>query len=92
MGRAFYRGAEACILVYDITNEKSFENLNVWRNDFTVKAMVNENIEIPFYIIGNKIDMEADRKITPEIIREFLDLNPGVLHFETSALDGRNVN
>ncbi len=28
LGVAFYRGAEACVLVYDITNAKSFENLN----------------------------------------------------------------
>ena len=31
LGVAFYRGAEACILVYDITNQKSFENLAIWK-------------------------------------------------------------
>ncbi len=31
LGVAFYRGAEACVLVYDITNARSFENLNLWR-------------------------------------------------------------
>ena len=39
LGAAFYRGAEACILVYDITNPASFEHLNTWRQNFLDKAM-----------------------------------------------------
>ncbi len=31
LGAAFYRGAEACILVYDITNAASFDHLTTWR-------------------------------------------------------------
>lgn len=34
LGVAFYRGAEACVLVYDITNPKSFEHLDSWRDEF----------------------------------------------------------
>lgn len=34
LGVAFYRGADACVLVYDITNEESFEHLNMWRREF----------------------------------------------------------
>lgn len=34
LGVAFYRGAEACVLVYDITNPKSFEQLDSWREEF----------------------------------------------------------
>ena len=39
LGRAFYRGAEACVLVYDITSYKTFENLNIWKSAFLLKAM-----------------------------------------------------
>jgi len=39
LGAAFYRGAEACILVYDITNNESFENLDNWRSNFLEKCM-----------------------------------------------------
>lgn len=31
LGVAFYRGADACVLVYDVTNEKSFRQLDSWR-------------------------------------------------------------
>lgn len=34
LGVAFYRGAEACVLVYDITNPKSFDQLDSWREEF----------------------------------------------------------
>ena len=39
LGRAFYRGAEACILVFDITNKQSFDNLLVWKQEFLDKSM-----------------------------------------------------
>ena len=38
LGQAFYRGADACILVYDITNGASFEHLVAWRQKFLEKA------------------------------------------------------
>jgi Ras-related protein Rab-7A len=39
LGVAFYRGADACILVYDITNEKSFAGLDTWREEFLNQVM-----------------------------------------------------
>merc|ERR1719231_1596660 len=38
LGVAFYRGADACILVYDITNPKSFDHLDSWRDEFLIQA------------------------------------------------------
>lgn len=34
LGGAFYRGADCCVLVYDITSAKSFESLESWREEF----------------------------------------------------------
>merc|ERR1712196_458556 len=34
LGVAFYRGADACILVFDLTSKKSFDNLDTWREEF----------------------------------------------------------
>ena len=61
MGRAFYRGAEACVLVYDITNAKSFDNLSIWKQEFLVKAMPKDPENIPFFVLGNKIDRIDER-------------------------------
>ena len=38
LGVAFYRGADCCVLVYDVNNEKSFQNLENWREEFLAQA------------------------------------------------------
>ncbi len=63
LGVAFYRGAEACILVYDITNQRSFENLNIWKQDFLVKANPSKPDQFPFFVFGNKLDKADERKV-----------------------------
>ena len=63
LGRAFYRGAEACVLVYDITNFKSFENLNIWKSEFLLKAMPKDPSLVPFFVLGNKVDRVNERQV-----------------------------
>lgn len=63
MGVAFYRGAEACVLVYDITNARSFENMAMWKNDFIVKANPKDPENFPFFVFGNKLDKADERKV-----------------------------
>lgn len=91
LGRAFYRGAEACVLVYDITNAKSFENLSIWKQEFLVKAMPKDPENIPFFVLGNKVDKVDDRQVPYDRVNEWLKRNPEVIHFETSAINGSNV-
>lgn len=35
---AFYRGADCCVLVYDVNSMKSFDNLNNWREEFLIQV------------------------------------------------------
>jgi Ras-related protein Rab-7A len=49
--------------VFDVTNPKSFENLDVWKNDFLVKANPKDPEHFPFFVFGNKIDMVNERKV-----------------------------
>lgn len=62
MGVAFYRGADACILVYDITNEKSFRQLDSWRDDFIAQASPKDPDNFPFLVIGNKVPKAEERQ------------------------------
>ena len=55
LGVAFYRGADACVLVYDITNEKSFRQVSSWRDDFISQASPKDPDNFPFVVIGNKV-------------------------------------
>ena len=59
LGVGFYRGADACILVYDITDPHSLDNLDHWRNDFVTQIggnLSNLAQSFPFVVLGNKID------------------------------------
>ncbi|XP_041600368.1 ras-related protein Rab-13 isoform X2 [Vulpes lagopus] len=76
---AYYRGAMGIILVYDITDEKSFENIQNWMK--SIKENASAGVER--LLLGNKCDMEAKRKLARE---------HGIRFFETSAKSSTNVD
>jgi GTPase SAR1 family protein len=41
LGVAFYRGADCCVLVYDVNVMKSFDNLNNWREEFLIQVLIH---------------------------------------------------
>ena len=84
---AYYKGAKGSLLVYDITNPKSFQNLDKWLSD--LKSNGEDKISV--VLIGNKSDLESERKITLEQGKEkaaFFKL----AFMETSALNGNNID
>jgi Ras-related protein Rab-7A len=48
LGVAFYRGADCCVLVYDVNNSKSFDTLDSWRDEFLVQASPMDPESFPF--------------------------------------------
>ena len=84
---AYYKGAKGAIIVYDITSEASFNNIDLWINEVQMK--VTNDLQI--MIIGNKTDLYKERKISVEKgIEKAKSLNLNL--FEASALDKTNVN
>ena len=85
--RNYYKGASGIILIFDVTNIKSFENIKKWMNE--IKEEISEKVSI--VLIGNKIDNVKERKITKEqgdkIANEI-----GIKFFETSAKTGEGIN
>ena len=66
----FYQDAYICIMVYDITNKKSFDDLKeYWYN--AVKEGGSEGII--FHIAGNKIDLFENEKVQNEEVKDFCD-------------------
>lgn len=61
LGTAFYRGADCCLIAYDIANLTSFENVLSWKNSFLQKSMVVMPETFPFMVVGNKLDLNDDR-------------------------------
>jgi small GTP-binding protein len=81
----YYRGAKGALLVFDVNNPVSFQNLDMWINE------LEENIgrKIPVLLIGNKIDLP--RKVSKAEALEYAKKN-GFLYSECSAKTGEGVN
>ena len=83
----YYKGSHGIILIYDITNPITFENITHWVSQ--VREEASKNVVI--YLIGNKIDLEEERKVSTEE-GEKLAEKLGLPFNETSAFDGTNIN
>ena len=84
---SYYRGAQGIMLVYDITDLESFQNLNSWLIEIEKNASKN----VYKILVGNKCDMENERKVTVEQGKDFA-AQYGMKFFETSAKNSTNVN
>ena len=84
---SYYKGSHGCFIVYDITNESSFNNVEKWYEH--VQKEAGKNISI--ILVGNKCDLENERKITKEKGQEKAK-NLKCAFFETSALSGVNIS
>ena len=87
--KGFFRNAEGVMLVYDVTNSETYENLKYWMQ--SIKNNLGENMgEIPIIIIGNKIDCQ-EREVSVEEAENFWK-EQGFPYFETSAKTGENID
>ena len=84
--RAYYKAAAVAMVVYDITNEESFEHIKQWIKD--CKDLAPKSVQL--VLIGNKIDLEDKRTIIEQRGIELAKEN-NMLFFETSALNGNGV-
>jgi len=91
LGVAFYRGADACVLVFDVNVAKTFENLNSWREEFLIQAGPRDPENFPFIVLGNKIDLENSRVVSQKKALAWCAAKGNIPYFETSAKEAINV-
>jgi small GTP-binding protein len=85
----FYKGTYAALLVFDVTNLDSFNNLDKW----ITEAIENIGHEVPFILVGNKIDLELHRIVNKEMMQKRMENESRIkAHFETSALTGVGIS
>lgn len=83
----YYRGANGAILFYDVTSRKTFdEKMEEWVNEVRDKA----SQDVSIVVVGNKIDLESERKVSTDEGREFAE-RMGLPFFEISAKEGTYV-
>ncbi|URD76696.1 ras-related protein [Musa troglodytarum] len=83
---SYYRGAHGIIVVYDVTDQESFNNVKQWLNEIDRYASENVNK----LLVGNKCDLTDDRVVSYETGKAFAD-EIGIPFLETSAKDSTNV-
>eukprot|EP00826_Nyctotherus_ovalis_P066268 TRINITY_DN977_c0_g3_i1.p1 TRINITY_DN977_c0_g3~~TRINITY_DN977_c0_g3_i1.p1 ORF type:complete len:201 (-),score=74.46 TRINITY_DN977_c0_g3_i1:134-736(-) len=82
----FYKQAEGVLLVFDVTDRTSYENLHNWVNSIHEHA----DEKIIKYLIGNKIDLTEERKVTKDEGQKMAN-QYNMKYFETSAKANTNV-
>uniref|UniRef100_A0A7E4W653 Ras-related protein Rab7 n=1 Tax=Panagrellus redivivus TaxID=6233 RepID=A0A7E4W653_PANRE len=91
LGVAFYRGADCCVLTYDVTNANSFKSLDTWRDEFLIQASPRDSENFPFVLLGNKIDNEPSRTVSARRAETWCRSKGDMAYFEVSAKDAINV-
>lgn len=92
LGVAFYRGADCCVLVYDVNQSKSFDTLDSWRDEFLIQASPRDPENFPFVVLGNKIDVEENKRvISNKRATTYCQSRGNIPYFETSAKEAVNI-
>ena len=87
INESYYRKADCCLLVYDITNRNSFEDC---KNYYNKKLKECSEDIIKVILLGNKTDLKDKRVISPEEGAKFAEEN-NYIFMETSCKDNYNV-
>ncbi|KAJ4456596.1 putative GTPase Rab7 [Paratrimastix pyriformis] len=88
---SFYRDADCCVLVFDVSSQRSFDRLQEFRDQFLRVANPVEPASFPFIVIGNKIDDRDTRIISPKRAEQYCQKNH-MRYFECSARDNTNTS
>ncbi|OLS19503.1 MAG: GTPase KRas precursor [Candidatus Heimdallarchaeota archaeon LC_2] len=92
----FMSNSDAAIIVFDLTNKYSFQQLTTWIKEY---CLATKKDKTPILILGNKLDLKNERKISLIDIQSILKLiryNPEIEgrivgYAETSAKTGENI-
>ena len=89
----FFRRASGVVLVYDISNRRSFDELGEQAEAAAKYCHDNGDENVRFFVLGNKCDLPASRRCVGEDEgRMFAQSIHAVGFFEVSAMDGTNVD
>ncbi|MGH0182870.1 UNVERIFIED_CONTAM: hypothetical protein FKN15_010443 [Acipenser sinensis] len=77
LGVAFYRGADCCVLVFDVTAPNTFKTLDSWRDEFLIQAGPRDPENFPFVPLKR--------------VQAWCQSKNNIPHFETSAKEAINV-
>ncbi|BFZ10555.1 hypothetical protein BsWGS_13594 [Bradybaena similaris] len=91
LSRAYYRYARGCIIMFDLSDPASFQNVQKWKKAVDSTTLDDNAAPVPCLLVANKLDL-ATRAVTYAQIEELCKNHSFVQWTETSVKDGTNVN
>ncbi|KAH3757521.1 Rab GTPase [Pelomyxa schiedti] len=89
MTASFWKGADCCVLVFDVTDQETFNSMDQWYGAF----LSSQDKTIPPCILfGNKTDATERRIVTRQMAESWCTVTGNIPYYETSALTGNNVD
>lgn len=85
--KGYYRDSAGIVLVFDVTNEKSFNDIVLWIDEIKI----NSRPSCKIVLVANKCDLKTERVIAEQTIRRFAEKND-LTYFEASAKTGNQVS
>lgn len=82
----YYRGAHVALIVYDISSQESFESAKKWVEELKT----DKPKDFLKVLVANKIDLKEEFTILSDMGKEYAE-KEGILFYETSAKDGKNI-
>jgi Ras-related protein Rab-21 len=87
LGPIYYRGSQGAILIYDITDERSFERIKNWVRE--LQEVLKDSAAL--FVVGNKIDLEETRTISKDTAVQYAE-SVGASYHECSAKENINID
>ena len=89
-----YRSAQVIIIVFDLTDIRTFENAKMWLREVTSYAPINPEThkrDVAIVLVGAKSDLNDTRTVDYQIAKEYADLHT-LYYFECSAKHAHNID
>ena len=92
--KVFAKDSHGCIVVSDITNEKTLEECVKWKNTVDESTKFLDESNIPSILLRNKVDLleNEDNVDDEEKMKKFCEENKFLKYFKTSAKTGTNID
>ncbi len=89
MAPLYYRDANAAILVYDVTEAKTYKSIDYWLKELDTRVKQDGLV---LALVGNKCDVDdKDKKIALSTAKQYAEANK-MIFYETSAKSGEGIN
>ena len=90
LSASYIKNADGVLFVFAFDDQKSFEDISEWINNFKENSSLDFSEKLPAYLVGNKCDL--DLVIDKEDIEKLKTEHKFFGYIETSAKEGNNIN